>query len=94
MFYQGIPNLVVRGEWLLQSSNARLAMVFACVPFLCYLFSAISKLRQAVDVRRKKMTDLVFDVLFFLREVVFLSYRPSFVLAFISFKYIRYGALF
>ena len=71
MFCQWIPNLVVRGEWLLQSSKPRLAMVFACVPFLCYLFSAIFKLRQAMDVRRKKTTDLVFDVLFFLREVVF-----------------------
>jgi len=67
MFYQWIPNLVVRGEWLLQSSKPCLARVFACVPFLYCLFNAISKLRQTVNVRRNKMTDLVFDVLFFLR---------------------------
>jgi len=65
MFFQWFLGLVVSNEWLLRSSKAYLVRVFAGVPFLCCLFSAIFNLLQAVDDRSKKMTILIFDVFLF-----------------------------
>jgi hypothetical protein len=82
MFFQSILVLVVRGKCFLWSSKPCLARVFACVPFLHCLWSVIFKLWQIVDVRRKKTTDLVFNVLLFFRRR-FVSFCSLFVLAFV-----------
>ena len=70
IFFKWVLDLVVSSEWLLRSSKPCLARMFADVPFLYCLFNAIFKLRQAVDDRRKKTTDLIFYVLFFLEVVL------------------------
>jgi hypothetical protein len=49
MFFQWVLDLIVSGKWLLQSSKPYLARVFVSFPFLCYLFSAIFKIWQAMD---------------------------------------------
>jgi len=55
IFFKWVLDLVVSSEWLLRSSKPCLARMFADVPFLYC---------QAVDERRKKTTDLIFDVFF------------------------------
>ena len=82
MFFQWILDLIVSSEWILRSSKPCLARVFVGDPFLCCLCRAIFKLRQVVDVRKWKKTDLVFDVILYFRGC-FVSFCPSFVVAFV-----------
>jgi hypothetical protein len=67
MIFQWILDLVVSGECLFRCSKPCLVRMFSGVHFLCCLHSVIFKFRQTVDVRRRKTTNLIFDVLLLLR---------------------------
>ena len=93
IFFQLILDLVVCSECSFRSSKPCMARMFAGGPFLCCLCSAIFKLRRAVDVRKNKMTDLVFDILLYFRGRFVWHFIYRLYKALFSLKYIRLDTL-
>jgi hypothetical protein len=89
MFFQWILDLVVSNKVDFAVFNAMFGEGVYRWPF-----SSLSlQLRQAVDVLNKKTTNLVFDVLIHFRGR-FVSFCPSFVLAFVFLKIYQIETLF
>ena len=84
MFYLRLFNLIIRGRWMLRSSNTWLARAYASGPSLSCLFSVCFKLRQPAIDARKKTTSMSFFVFLFCADRVASSCNSSVPVVFLD----------